>query len=194
MTTDVSIASNALVMLGDKPIATFEDSTLDGQTVTRASVAANLWPSVRDAVIRSHPWNCCIKRVSLLPNSEAPAFDFRYQFDMPGDCLRVLSMGELGRDVPYKLEGGKILCDYSPCRLRYLFANTNAATYDSLLVDLLTVTMASRMAYAITQSAALADAMAQRADAMARKARAVDGQEDTADPLGDDPLMRARRW
>jgi hypothetical protein len=186
MTTAVGIASNALLMLGDKPIADFTESS------DRARIAANLWPSVRDSVLRSHPWNCAIKRESLLPDTGAPAFDWSYQFTLPGDCLRVLSVGEIGADEEFKIEGRKLLMDASPCDLRYVFQNDNPDTYDPMLVDLLTVTMAHRMCYAITQSATLTQEIGDRVDRLARKARAVDGQDDTQDAWSDSPLMAAR--
>jgi hypothetical protein len=49
MATDVSICSNALLMLGDGPISDF--TTVNDRT----RLCANLFPQVRDAVLRSHP-------------------------------------------------------------------------------------------------------------------------------------------
>lgn len=186
MATDISICSNALLMLGDKPIASFDEGS------DRARTAANLWPDVRDSVLRSHPWNCAVKRVTLLPLSDAPDFDYAYRFTLPGDWLRTLSVGELGFTDDWRIEGRELLANYTPCKLRYIFRNTVPATYDTLLVDLLTVTMAARMAYPITQSAALAQEMADRALRLKREAKSVDGQDEPGDMLGDNPLRDAR--
>lgn len=186
MATAVSIASNALLMLGDKPIASFTE------TSDRARIAANLWPSVRDSVLRSHPWNCAIKRVQLIPDATAPAFDWTYQFTLPGDFLRALTVGPMMGEDEYRIEGRKVLANFTPCQLRYVFANDNPATYDAMLVDAMTITMAARMSYAVTQSAALTQEMADRAERLMRRARSVDGQDDTPEQLGDNPLMTAR--
>lgn len=186
MATPISICSNALLMLGDKPIASFTEGS------DRATIAANLWADVRDSVLRSHPWNCAVKREVLLPLADAPAFDFSYQFTLPGDCIRILSVGERGLADDYRVEGRTVLSDWTPLQLRYIWRNEVPATYDPMLVDLLTVTMAARMAYPITQSAALAQEMGDRAERLARRARAVDGQDEPGDMLGDNPLRDAR--
>jgi hypothetical protein len=186
MTTPVSIASNALLMVGDKPIASLEEGT------DRARLCANLWPTVRDSVLRSHTWNCAIKRELLMPLAQAPKFDWSYAFTLPGDCLRILSVGERNAEDEWEVQGDVIAVDFAPCMLRYVFRNEVPATYDAMLVDLLTVTMAARMAYALTQSATLAQSLKDEAVALARRARAVDGQDDTPLTLGDNPLRDAR--
>ena len=91
-----------------------------------------------------------------------------------------------------RIEGRKLLCDDNPCYLRYVFKNDNPATYDTMLVEVLVAEMAHRMAYAITQSASMVDTMAQKAAMLIRRARAVDGQDDTPEQLGDNPLYEAR--
>lgn len=186
MTTAVSICSNALLMLGDRPIASFEEAQ------DRAALASNLWPVVRDSILRSHPWNCAIKRAALAPDVTAPAFDWSYAYTLPEDFLKALSIGEMGREGEFRIEGRKLLCDDNPCYLRYVFKNDNPATYDTMLVEVLVAEMAHRMAYAITQSASMVDTMAQKAAMLIRRARAVDGQDDTPEQLGDNPLYEAR--
>jgi hypothetical protein len=190
--TAISICSNALLILGDKPISDFAEDQ------DRARLALNLWPQVRDFVLRSHPWNCAIKRVALAPDTNAPAFDWSYQFTLPDDFLKALSIGEMGREGEFRIEGRKLLALENPLLLRYVFRNDNPGTYDTMLVEVLTAEMAHRMAYAITQSAAMVEAMASKAAMVMRRARAVDGQDDTPEQLGDNPLVAARflgsRW
>src|SRR5687767_8610617 len=144
MSTEVAICSNALVLLGGKAIASLTENT------PGASAAANLYPSIRNAILRSHPWNCATKRVALAPNVTAPAFDWDYAFDLPGDWLRTLSVGEVGTDVPYAMEGRQIFSDDNPCYLRYLWRNTNPANWDDLLIDAVTIALAARLALPIT--------------------------------------------
>lgn len=190
--TEISICSNALLMLGDRPIASFEEDT------DRARLASNLWPQTRDAVMRSHPWNCAIKRVSLAPDASAPAFDWSYQFTLPPDFLKALSIGEHGIEGEFRVEGRKILANDNPLLLRYIYANDNPGSWDSMLVDALSAEMAHRMAYAITKNASMVEAMEQKARMAMRRARAVDGQDDTPEQLGDNPIVAARflgsRW
>lgn len=184
--TDVSICSNALLMLGAQPI---NDLTEDSD---RARLASNLYPTVRDALIRGFPWNCCIARVVLSPDATAPAFDWTYQFQLPGDFVKALAVGELGAEREFRIEGRKLLSDDNPCYLRYVFRNENTATWDDGLVNVLTLQMAAAMAYGITQSATLQDTLAKQAEVALRRAKAVDGQDDTPETLGDFHLLRSR--
>lgn len=190
--TAISICSNALLMLGDSPISSFAEDQ------DRARLASNLWPQVRDFVLRSHPWNCAIKRVALAPDVTPPPFDWAYQYTLPEDFLKALSIGEMGIEGEYRIEARKLLCDDNPCFLRYVFANDNPGSYDTMLVEVMTSEMAHRMAYAITQSAAMVDSMAAKAQQVMRRAKAVDGQDDTPEQLGDNPIVAARflgnRW
>lgn len=186
MATAVSICSNALLMLGAQPINDFGDAN------DRARLASNLWPSVRDNLLRSHPWNCCIKRVELAPDTAAPPFDWAYQYTLPGDFMKPLAVGEAGAEEAFKVEGRKILCDVNPCYLRYVYRNENPASWDSMLVRAAELEMASAMAYGITQSASLRDSYRQEALLHLKRARAVDGQDDTPEMLGNERLLTAR--
>jgi hypothetical protein len=129
--------------------------------------------------------------VALAPETTAPVNDWAYQYQLPADFLRSITVGDLGAEAEFKIEGRKLLCDDNPCYLRYVFANDNPATYDAMLVDLMTVTMAHRMAYAITQSAALVEQMAVQVRMLTKQAKAADGQDDTPDYLGDNPILSA---
>ncbi|WP_207238091.1 MULTISPECIES: hypothetical protein [unclassified Pseudomonas] len=186
MATGVSICSNALLMLGAQTINDFNEP------VDRAKLAANLYPTIRDDLLRAHPWNCTIKRALLAPDATPPAFGYDNQFELPADFLRVLEVGQNGCQIDYLVEGRSILADATSLELRYVYLNEIENTWDASLVGLLTLAMASAMAYPITQSSALQAAFEQKL-AMAKKvARAVDGQEDPPQTLGDERLYASR--
>ncbi len=188
MTTDVEICSNALLMLGDSPIADFSEDE------DRVRLCANLYPSVRLSILRGHPWNCCAARVVLAPDAVAPPFGpFAYRFQLPSDCLRVISVGEDGAEIDWRTEGRYLLASDAVCKLKYVSSNVLEAYFDPLLVDLLTITMAARMAYPITKSASLAADLKTEAARALKYAKATDGQEDPPETLGDMRFMHARR-
>lgn len=187
MATATSICSNAVLMLGAKSI---NDIYL--QVEDRAVLAANLYPSARDAVLRSHPWNCAIARVSLAPDVAAPAFDWSFQFSQPGDWLRTLSVGERGFASSYVTEGRKYLSNDNPLLLRYIYRNDNEASWDAMLIEAMTLGMRSILTYPITLSSALAAANLQEFKDFLRQARAVDGMDDPPETLGDFLLLNSR--
>lgn len=185
--SDTTICSNASMLLGGNPITDLATDNTD-----RARLARNLWEPVRNYVLRRHPWNCAIKRVQLTALPDAPEFDFAFKFTLPGDFMRVLSVGERYNETEFKIESGKLLSDESPLLLRYIWRNTNPATYDDMLVWGLTMSMKAVMAYPITQSASLEQLVETALKDVLKQARAVDGQDDTPDTLGDSPLLSAR--
>lgn len=185
MATAVSICSNALLMLGDKPINSLEEAS------DRARLAANLWPDLRDFVLRSHPWNCAIKRVTLNPQAAAPDFDYGYSFLLPGDWLRTLQVGRVGERPEYRIEGRTILMHENTCRLRYVFRNDNPSTWDALLVHAMTAVMKAAFAYPVTQAGSMEQLAQSILQPILREARAVDGQEDDVDYMDDSPLYAA---
>lgn len=188
MTTGVSICSNALLMLGAQTINSFSDAS----ALDRAKLCANLYPTVRNKLLRSHPWNCAVKRLVLSPDVAPPAFGYSNQFQLPTDCLRVLEVCEGGANIDYRIEGRSIQANTSVLQLRYVFLNEDENTWDETLVELMTLAMAARMAYAVTQSAALEQSRMQELQMALRSAKAVDGQEEPPETLGDFPLLQAR--
>lgn len=186
-TSEVQICSNALLLLGDKPINSFDED------FDRAVIASNLWDNSRQAVLRSHPWNCAKARVALAPDTETPEFDWTYQFTLPANCLRVLFVGEDGAPEDYVIEGRKILCDSNPLYLTYLYDNEDVASWDSMLVEAMQRYMAFSMAYPITKSATLRDSFFQEYSNLLKAARSVDGQEEPPETAGDFPLIDVRR-
>jgi len=188
MATGVSICSNALLMLGSQTINDFADQL----NLDRAKLCANLYPTVRDDMLRSHPWNCCIKRAILAPDAVAPLFGYSHSFELPADFSRVLEVGTGGQQIDYLVEGRTIQADTTVLELRYVFRNEVENTWDAHLVALVTQAMCATLAYPVTQSTAKQAGEEQKLELMLRRARAVDGQEDPPQTLGDERLLRAR--
>lgn len=186
MTSSVSICSNALLRLGDKAIASFTDPS------QRATACANLYPETRDAVLRSHPWNCATKRVVLAPLTDAPAFDYLYQFQLPDDWLRTIQVGQLGCPLKFTVEGQRLLANVQALQLVYIYRNTIEQSWDSTLVDVVTAAMTATLAYPITQSAAMAQTAQAQFIQTLKQAKAINGQDDDDETLGDFPLIAGR--
>lgn len=186
MATGVSICSNALLMLGAQTINDFDEG------VDRARLAANLYPAVRDDLLRNHPWNCTIKRAVLAPDATPPAFGYAQKFELPADFLRVLDVTEGGAQIDYLVEGRSILANTTILELKYVFQNEVENTWDASLVMLLTLSMAAAMAFPITQSASAQANMEQKLELAKKRARAIDGQEDPPQTLGDERLYASR--
>lgn len=185
MSTEVAICSNALLMLGDSPISDL------GEDNDRARLCFNLFPIVLDSVLRSHPWNCCAERIVLSPDITAPAFGYTYRFLLPTDFVRMITCGQEGEEVDYRIESGWILADQNPLYVRYMAART-VDKFDMLLTKALTIAMSAELAYPITASSAKEQMQVGKLNDILRQARAADGQDNPPETMGDFPLYRSR--
>lgn len=189
MATDVEICSSALMLLGDAPIASLADTT------PRAVICANIYQIAKRDILRSHPWNCAIRRVVLAPLSTAPVGgEWAAQFTLPGACLRVLDCGVYGEE-DYLLEGNKILANTSTLVLRYV-EDIAENVFDANLVCVMVKRMEMDLAYPITKSTSLMESLRQefhaRSVGVLAKAKTSDGQEYPSQTYGDSPVLAVR--
>jgi len=79
--TDLSICSDALIMLGAAPISSFTEGTDAAQACDR------LYPDLRDALLARYPWSWTYKKTSLGRLATAPINEFKYAYQLPGNIL-----------------------------------------------------------------------------------------------------------
>ena len=192
MASVVDICNGALNQLGASTILTLTEDSKN------ARLCNARFTQVRDAVFRSHPWNCLQKRVQLAADSDAPAWGFTTQYTLPADCLRVLTI--LDFDSDYKIEGRKILTDNSSMKILYISRVTDPNEYDELLRETLSAALAADIAYAVTSSNPTASNMYKLFQDKLKDARFVDSTEGQnlnpekgmADVIGADTFINSR--
>jgi len=186
MASAISICSNALVMLGAKPISSFQSVN------DHADICANVYPSVRDDVLRAHSWNCATKRVILAPKQEAPEFDFSHQFQLPGDWLRTIQVGYKSQSIEYRSEGQLILASVTVLPFVYIYRNSDEATWSANLIHVMELAMAAKIAYAVTGSTSLRDSQRDEFMREMKVAKAVDGQDDPPEEFAEGSFIESR--
>lgn len=186
MASSVSICSNALIMLGSAPFSSFDEPK------PHVRAAANLYPSVRDDVLRLHSWNCAVDRVLLAPLVNAPPFDFQHAFQLPGNWLRTLQVGNAGDTIPYRMEGQKILADVTALPLVYVFRNEVEDTWSANLVHVMELAMASKLAYHVTASSSIRDSLRDEFARELKVAKAIDGQDDPPEEFAEGEFLESR--
>jgi len=66
----VQLCARALVKLGARPIASFDEATAESE------VCATLYPGIRDALVSAHPWSFATAQARLARLvAHAPVFD-----------------------------------------------------------------------------------------------------------------------
>ena len=169
MASVVQICNSALNQLGASSITALTENSKN------ARICNERYETIRDAVYRSHPWNCLVKRVQLAQDSDTPAWGFSYQYTLPSDCLRVLQIKDY--DADYKIEGRKLLIEQSTVYLIYLAIETDVNQLDILLRETISAALAQDMAYAITSNLQVAKLMAEKYQAKLSEARHTDASE-----------------
>ena len=66
MASDIDIASNALILIGDNPISSFTEPGAG------ATAAANLYPVTYEQLLSEHPWTFALKEQKLNQLSQQP--------------------------------------------------------------------------------------------------------------------------
>ena len=197
MPSVVDICNEAMDLLGAATITALTENSKEARLCNRR------FETVRDAVLRAHPWNAALTRASLATDADAPAFGFSSQFTLPTDpyCLRVLSFWNKNVDsdvaaydsqVMFKIEGRKVLSNESTCKITYIARVTDTETYDPLLSSTIAHKLAAETAYAITGSTSVSQSINQLYELRLREARSIDAMEGIPDKLIADDFINIR--
>ena len=169
MASVVEICNGSLNQLGATTILSLTEDSKN------ARLCNQRFTQVRDAVFRSHPWNCLQKRVELAADTTAPAWGFSYAYTLPADCLRLLRI--LDYDSNYKVEGRKILSNTSSMKILYIGRITDPNEYDESLRETLSAALGADIAFAVTSNNQTASNMYNLFQDKLKDARFIDSTE-----------------
>lgn len=200
MPSNVDIANYALNIIGASNISTFTENSKPARLINQR------FESVRDAVFRSHPWNCLVRRTQLAQDTASPAFGYAHQYTLPSDpyCLRVLEFSNGSLSYPqdnitsrsggpaFVIEGRKLLTDAGTARIKYIARVTDPNEYDASLIEVLASRIAVEVAYAITGSTSVVQIATALHEEKLREARFVDATEGAPQRLEASDFIEAR--
>ena len=148
--TDVSICSDALILLGAAPISSFTDGTDAAQACDR------LYPDLRDTIIGSYQWSWSIKKQKLARLTTTPVNEWKYAYQLPGDMLSGViavfrSAGTTERPLAYGWEiyGENIYTNLEEIYIDYQ-STVSESKMPSYFVRLLRTAMAAELGMVIT--------------------------------------------
>ena len=186
--SDVSVCNSGLLKVGALPISSFSDNT-------RASnICQAQYPILRDEVMRNSPWRFALVQVVMAtPNATAPLFDYQAAYDIPANILRVWQVDdyadawtEIGNQIfCNKADGINTLCIYQ---------NTDPTSWDAQFAEALAWRMAQEIAFAMVQSAPMAQEMAKGYDKSLATARSTNAIVGSSTTLIIDAWSRARKY
>lgn len=185
----VKICNAALSLIGEKQIT---NATLSSDTETERQCSL-IYPIARDTILRAHPWNFAEKRAALATLVTTPDFEFNFYYQLPADCLRVLSLYD--EDLGFRIEADRrIATSAAPCNLIYTSAVTDSAQFDPGFTQSLIYHIAAHLAMVLSDNRTLAAELRNQADMELKKAKMFDAQEGTPNSIRvKDSWINSRR-
>ena len=185
--SDVALATRALLRIGAAPINSFEDNTAE------AEIAGALFAPTRDGLLSSYPWSFATAQKPLAPLAEQPAADFQFAYQLPGDFLRAVSVGQgrRGRGVEFRIGGDKLLSNASQITLSYIYRPPEGGM-PPFFEQVLIAALSAEFCLPLTESSTRAKLLFDQAEDLFDKAKTTDAQQDTPNRLEDFSLINAR--
>jgi len=121
-----------------------------------------------------------------------PAHGWDHRFPLPGDCLRVLRIGEPGDDFDYRVEGRYLTTNEESLPLVYIKQETTVDNWDEMAREALSLRLAHEAAWALTADGNIKSALFRQYRAALTEARGVDAQENPPGEIEADQWLRAR--
>jgi hypothetical protein len=184
MSTKIEISSNALMLIGDKPISSFTDSGAG------ATVAANLYQSTYESVLSTHPWSFALKeqKLSKLSQTPDPLTNFSFAFQLPVDLVRLWALLPHSN---YIIVGSLIYTNQNDLLARYVHA-PDETVLPPHFVKSLEYKLASEFAISITEDNAMAELYEKKFRLKVAEARSVDSQSRPQESIIDSPFVDVR--
>lgn len=179
--SSVTISSNALILLGDSPISSFTDGT------TGALIASNLYETSYQSLLTTHRWRFATKKAQLARLSTPPLNGFSYAFQIPSDCLYVIS----ATTENYEIYGSLIYCNDTVLSIDYTY-RVSEDKLPSFYVKMLEFFLASQFAIPLAGSIDKGNYYSRLFLDQQRKAKFADSTQRPQDSLSDSPYLTMR--
>lgn len=167
--TSIDICNLALSYLGNtRSIASMSEQS------TEAILCNRFYNIARESLLKIFPWNFAVKQDSLTAVDETTN-GFAYVYVYPEDCLRVLKVMSANEgnntivndyNVCYahdSVDVKRVVCDISEAQASYIVDIQDVAAMPSEFIDAVALVLASRVAFPLTSSATMAQAVNQQA-------------------------------
>lgn len=196
--SELSAANAALAHLREGPLASLDENR------PAARHAKAHFADIRDAALRSHPWNFATTPVTPARDPAAAAGAFSKTYPLPANCLRVVSVDGLDEDSWAVETRGGVEDDTAPVvpvlstdvdapLVRYVRRVGEVALWDPLFLEVFALKLASRLAPLLGQPEA-ADDLDARAERKLGTARRVNNREAARSQVSRSTSWVRSRW
>lgn len=182
------LCNMALDSLGQQAILALTDDS------KQARACNSRYTTARDAVLRSHMWNCATKRAVLTKLSTSPAWGLANQFQLPSDFIRLHRLDDLA--LHFHIEGGDdgrvLVTDEGTVNLLYIYRLETVPFMDDGLKECIAARLAAEIAYKLTSDKQVARDMYTVYTDKLNEARYADSLESPIETLENRAWVDAR--
>lgn len=183
----VALCSHALLKIGAQPIQSFHDETAE------ASLAATFYAPCRDALLSAYPWRFATTQMRLPRLQQAPLVEFPFAFQLPTDCIRVLSVGSgsSSRGIHYRRIGNTLHCASNDIKIDYI-TRIEDDFLPPYFEQALIAHLAAEFCLPLTENSSRAETWYRLAENELERAKRIDAQQDTPRAIEDFNLINVR--
>ncbi len=177
----VQICSNALIMLGDRPISSLTEDT------TGATLGANLFENTYISMLQNHRWRFAVKSQKLAKFTVAPNTGYTSAFALPNDFLYVIK----GSHSNYEIYGKELHANTTDFQIDYVF-RVEEDTLPAYFVKALEYNLSEQFAVPLTGDLNKADYFGKRYLEELRRAKFTDSTQYTEVAVVHSPYTDVR--
>jgi hypothetical protein len=183
MPSKIDIASNALLLIGDNPISSFDDPGAGAQ------VASGLYAENKKRLLSEHPWSFAFKqqRLNKLSQKPDPLTGYTNAFQLPTDLIRLWNIQSHSN---YILVGDLLYSNEDQILATYLF-DVDEINLPPHFVKALEYSLAADFAISVTEDNTLSGIFENKSIRTKTQAMAIDSQNRPQQSIIDSPLIDA---
>lgn len=170
MSTDISICSEALSIVGADTIGSFDEATIE------AEACRTHYEPTKKKMLAKHRWRFCKAQVSLNMKAQPPLFGYANAFQLPPDFKQMVS---LDGGATFEIVGDELQTDAAIAQITYI-RTVNESTMPAYFQAALVLELAKIFSTAVMDSISKAQVFAEQARVEMIHAKQVDSQQDTS--------------
>lgn len=184
----LDILNQAIVLLGDSPITSFEDD--DGAAAQAArQIYGNLVESL--FMVDGYKFRFAVKQFRLNQLQAAPMDSeeggFKYAYSLPSDFLQLVV---LNTRFEYDIYGNQIRCNDTNLILDYIY-RVDESLWPAYFEKMVVYRLAADLCMPVSDNASLEASLMNKFDMARRTAKAIDSRQVPNKPFSQSPMLIA---
>jgi hypothetical protein len=183
MATDISLCSNALLMIGHGTISSFTEGGAG------ATVAANLYTSSYESCLTMHRWRFASAKSQLSQLTAKPLNEWTYAYSLPSGYLLGIKVYP---DVDYEIYEDKLYANASSVAFDYIF-KPDESRLPAYFVKMMEYNLAAQFAIPVTSNKSTGELYMAMYESQLRRSKFLDSQSRPPSSITDSPFTEIRQ-